>query len=138
MQRERGTIASDRELDALAGNADVERPDAYRRNARSRIRDRIERLEHELDRLTEVEPELADALRVRVCTRDDEIADQMREVQREMQELARMLAERDSERGIPHSVLADLLAADDESIDIDQLREELQDAADASGDGGDT
>ena len=130
-------IATDRELAALRGDADVKNPARYRRKARHRVRQRIDRLDTELDALDTAEPELADALRVRVCARDDEIADQMHRVQQEMHRLARMLAEQDSERPIPHAVLADLLAAEDDEIDLDQLRRELQDADDASGDGGD-
>lgn len=114
------TLATDRELDALRDeDLDVKDPDRYKRKARHRIRKRIDRLKTELDALDTLEPELADALRVRVCSRDDEIADQMREVQREMQRLAKMLAERDGDRAIPHSVLADLLSAEDDNIDLD-------------------
>lgn len=118
-------IATDRELDALRGDADVQRPEDYRRKARHRIRNRIERLETELNQLSEVEPELAQSLRARVCARDDEIADQMQTVLREMQALAELLADQDADRPIPHGVLADLIEAEDESIDVDELREEL-------------
>lgn len=119
-------LATDREIAALQGDADVQNPEDYRRKARYRIRNRIDRLEHELDSLNDVAPELVAALRLRVCTHDgedDELNDQLHAARREIRRLAQMIAEEDAD------------------IDIDQLHRELRagidDADDASGDGGD-
>lgn len=127
------TLATNRELAALRGDADnVEHPEDYRRKVRYRIRNRIDRLETELDELEDLEPELAQSLRARICPRDEEIADQMQTVLDEMQALGELLAERDTDRPIPDSVMGDLLRAKQESIDVDELRRELKD--DSGGD----
>lgn len=120
-------IATDRELDALAGDIDdVKRPDAYRRNARSRIRDRIDRLEYELNRLTEIEPALAENLQMRVCPRDDELLEQMAAVSREMLELTEMLEDRDTDRTISVRAHADLIAAADQDVDAEMIIAEIK------------
>ena len=76
--------------------------------------------------MEDVEPELAQSLRARICPRDEEIADQMQTVLDEMQALGELLAERDTDRPIPDSVMGDLIGAEQESIDVDELRKELE------------
>lgn len=95
------TLASDRELAALKGELadEVQNPDDYQRKARYRIRQRIERLEHELSVLEEIEPGLADTVRARILhDQDDDIA----------------------------VVLGEVIEAESDSIDVDQLRRELK------------
>jgi hypothetical protein len=57
-------LLTDREREILRGDAtDVKHPDKYRSNTRGRIRERLDRLEDDIELIAEHEPELANKLR---------------------------------------------------------------------------
>lgn len=64
MASDRGLL-TDREREILTGEADVS--DNYRYRAVSRIRNKIERIERDIDILADTRPDLLEELREAVC-----------------------------------------------------------------------
>lgn len=67
----RRALLTDREREVLRGDAEVEDIARYQSKIRSRVRDRLDRLEEDVELLEDVEPELAFDARERVCDEDE-------------------------------------------------------------------
>ncbi len=83
-------LLTEREREILAGEAtDVKDPQKYRANTRSRVRNRLERLEDDIETLEQYEPELANHLRETICegTQNEPIHDVLTDIQDEIEEL---------------------------------------------------
>lgn len=79
---ERRALLTDREREVLRGEADdVENLSQYQSKVRSRVNNRLDRLEQDLDLLAECEPDLNAELRERICDdRDARLAQLEQEV----------------------------------------------------------
>lgn len=83
-------LITDRELEVLENDDET---DAYRYKVRSTVRDRIERLSHELDRLESADPDLATELREELEFDDeDELLQELRATRRLMKEVRNEIA----------------------------------------------